>query len=57
MTKAEVMKCAAILAAGIISNESSRTTYDVERAVDLMLKISERIVQKTAEPEREYRQL
>ena len=57
MTKAEAMKCAAILAAGIISNESDRTTYDAERAVDLMLQISERIVQKTAEPEREYRQL
>lgn len=57
MTKAEIMNCAAILAAGVISNNGTRTTYTAESAVNLMLEIAENLRQKTAEDEREYRQL
>ena len=57
MTKAETMNCAAILAAGIISKAGTHTAYDADNAVDLMLQSAERIARKTADPEREYRQL
>mgnify|MGYP003299642563 CR=1 FL=1 len=57
MTKPEIMNCAAILAAGIMANESPRTMYDAELAVDLMMQIAKDISQRTAEPERKYREL
>ena len=46
-----------ILAAGIMANESPRTVYDAELAVDLMMQIAEDISQRTAEPDRKYRQI
>lgn len=58
MTKAEIMNCAAILAAGIMANESESVDYDVGMAVELMFKISEKLNAKLdPESEREYRQL
>ena len=59
MTKAEIMNCAAILAAGIMANESPRTVYDAELAIDLMEEIAAEITNREnarqkAEDERMY---
>ena len=40
MTKSEIMNCAAILAAGIMANDSSRTVYSAESAVQLMNQVA-----------------
>lgn len=36
----EIMKCAAILAAGIMANQSTINSYNAERAVNLMKEIA-----------------
>lgn len=40
MNNSEIMKCAAILAAGIMANQSTADRYDAERAVNLMKEIA-----------------
>lgn len=57
MNKPEIMNCAAILAAGMISIKGAQTTYTAESAVDLMMQLADKISEQTKEPEREYRQL
>lgn len=55
MTKAEIMNCAAALAAGIMANQAKTSVYDADRAVELMMQIAARIAKETAEQEVEYR--
>lgn len=58
MTKSKIMNCAAILAAGVMANESVRTTYTAESAVELMYQIAGKLDKELGtHDEREYRQL
>lgn len=58
MNKSEIMNCAAILAAGVMANESGQMIYNAERAVELMFEIAGKLG-KELDPEgaREYRQI
>lgn len=49
MTKAETMHCAAILAAGIMTNEHKRMLYSPEDAVNLMEEIAKEIFKRQFE--------
>ena len=57
MTKAEIMNCAAILAAGVMANRDKQPVYGPDDAVTLMEEIAEVLQKRTAEEEREYRQI
>ncbi len=57
MTKAEIMNCAATLAAGIIANERGQTNYDSAAAVELVEDIAEKLRKMTADEDREYRRI
>ena len=54
MTKSEVMKCAAVLAAGIMANQAQVTVYNEFSAVELMEKIATVIAEQEKKSDIQY---
>ena len=54
MTRPEILKCAAILAAGIMANQHQINVYNADSAVALMNQIAETISDQEPDEEIKY---